>query len=1211
MKIIMKNLNNPLQAVLPVGSELYFINKSFLSSYFQENKGEDLPKAQKNEAYNRSQRAESNNVTLLVLDQGNLLAQIAASASFFTPDYKVLIFPEWDCVPYDYLSPTPKVLQQRLEVLHSLSDCTYNSSQSQSNFIIITTISALMQRLPVPREFFNEQYKSLRTLRAGDEIDRQQLLDFLAYYGYLRTDTVHEPGEYAIRGNLIDIFPPIASCPVRVDLFGDTIESIHFIDPGTQRRQGSVEKISLSALSEAIINPCTAENYKNNYPRFFSNEEGSDPIYQALSRGARVVGYEHWLPLLYKETCSFFDYLPDHTQVLLPQDWKHIATHNWQQIQEHYQARVEKQRNDVRGQKNRGYFAASYQEVQYLPPEALYIGISQIQQKLAQEESSLLYVRPIQKNDAVNEDFKESFLPELLKSRAEAFLQLNSQNQVIISANSPGSGDRIKKMLQQIWPQEIPIISPGSFSQGSAERLKIAIIPDYELSFKTDHLWLINESKIWNKSQRLKKVQKNISNFINELNTINHGDYIVHKEHGIGKYNGLITLKVNNIDHDFCQIVYEGGDKLMIPVENLEVISRYSSEDIEAKVDRLGTAAWQNRKAKVKNRLRMMAEQLINIAAVRQKSQHQELAPTSGLYDAFCSRFPYVETEEQFQAISDTLGDLQSGRPMDRLICGDAGFGKTEVALRAAFVVANNQYQVLIVAPTTLLCRQHYQVFSQRFDGFPMRVAQLSRLVSSTEAQKIRQQITNGEIDIIIATHAAFSKNLQFKNLGLVIVDEEQHFGVVQKEHLKNIRNNVHLLTLSATPIPRTLQMSLAGLRELSLITTPPVERIAVRTMIIEHDSRLLQEALLREHHRGGQSFYVCPYIDDLAFAQKELQEIVPQLQVGLVHGQLLPAQIEQIVSDFCQGKYHVLLSTNIIESGIDMPRVNTIIITRADRFGLGQLYQLRARVGRSKIRAYAYLTTPKDAGITHKAKRRLEVMSSLDYLGAGFALASHDLDQRGAGNILGQEQSGHIKEIGIELYQQMLEEAITDAKEQGRAENADQQPLQKSLEQSLEQSEQPLEQPLKQSMRPNYTPSINLGISVLIPESYIQNIDQRMEIYRRCNYTHNEQEIEQLAAELIDRFGALPEEVENLLGVLKLKLACWEANISRIDSGPLGIAISFYQNQPKMPEKLIKLVQYDLNVRITPEHKLFFAQPKNKYGLGLTAAINIVKEII
>ncbi|MGI4975597.1 MAG: transcription-repair coupling factor, partial [Janthinobacterium lividum] len=640
------------------------------------------------------------------------------------------------------------------------------------------------------------------------------------------------------------------------------------------------------------------------------------------------------------------------------------------------------------------------------------------------------------------------------------------------------------------------------------------------------------------------------------------------------------TLTVGTAPHDCLRLVYDNNEKLFLPVENIELLSRFGSETQGVSLDRLGGAGWQTRKAKMKQRIQDMAGALIRTAAERRLREATSMTPAEGAWDEFCARFPFAETEDQARAIADVLEDIASGRPMDRLICGDVGFGKTEVALRAAFVAAMTGAQVAVVVPTTLLARQHFRTFTARFAGLPVKVAQLSRMVTAKEAIEVRRGVADGSIGLVVGTHALLAKSIEFAELGMVIVDEEQHFGVTHKERLKALKADVHVLTLTATPIPRTLQLALTGLREMSLIATPPVDRLAVRTFIGPFDHVVAREAIQRERFRGGQIFCVVPRIEDLDRMADRLRQIVPDARMVQAHGRLAPTELERVMTEFGDGKYDILLSTNIVESGLDMPAVNTLIIHRADMFGLGALYQLRGRVGRGKLRGYAYLTWPQSHRLSAAAAKRLDVMQTLDTLGAGFTLASHDLDIRGAGNLLGDEQSGHIREVGIELYQQMLEDAVGDLRaEKGARARSDRE----------------------------WTPNISLGLPVLIPDVYVRDLPVRLGLYRRIGALATDGEGEAMAAELVDRFGPLPAEVENLLSVVSLKRECRAAGVEKLEAGPKGMVVQFRGNSFRNPAGLVTwLGTRGSTMRLRPDHKLAVVRE-----MGIAERVKLARDVL
>ncbi|NDF12562.1 MAG: transcription-repair coupling factor, partial [Proteobacteria bacterium] len=743
---------------------------------------------------------------------------------------------------------------------------------------------------------------------------------------------------------------------------------------------------------------------------------------------------------------------------------------------------------------------------------------------------------------------------------------LGKDKKVWLACATLGSLERIKHIL---GTHEIPTTEAGGWnpnSKPSVHTLSLLQLP-LEHGFVTDtHIFFSEEDLLGERISRRAAPKKNSDILLKEASGMKVGDLIVHRDHGIGRFEGLETLQIAGGNHDCLKLIYAGGDRLFLPVENIDLISQYGGDSNTAELDKLGGVSWQTRKAKMKKRIKMAAEALLKIAALRKIRTAPVFTPNDASYDEFCSRFPYAETEDQLRTIGEVEADLASGRPMDRLVCGDVGFGKTEVALRAAFLANGTDQegkrgQVAVITPTTLLCRQHYNTFVERFSGFPVRIRQLSRMVTVTEANKTKRDIASGEVDIVIGTHALLSKNMKFHNLSLVVVDEEQHFGVKQKEVLKTFRAETHVLTLSATPIPRTLQLSLTGARDLSLITTPPVDRLAVRTFVMPYDPMILREAILRERARGGRSFYVAPRISDLDDVQKKLTGLVPEIKVAVAHGQMEAEALDTVMNDFYDGKYDLLLSTSIIESGIDIPSANTMIIHRADRFGLAQLYQLRGRVGRSKVRAYAYLTLPTNRVASDNATKRLDVMRTLDTLGAGFTLASHDMDIRGFGNLLGEEQSGNIKEVGIELFQQMLEEAMAEiqAEERGTA-----------------MTEMP------------FSPQISMGASVMIPETYVNDLSLRLGLYKRIASLKSEAEIDAMAAELVDRFGSMPMELEHLLQTVRIKQLCVAAGIEKLEVGPKGAMITFYKNQFAKPEHLLTLIQKQPGLyKLRPDNKI------------------------
>ena len=1088
------------------------------------------------------------------------LARISETLSFFAPALDIMTFPAWDCLPYDRVSPRADIIGQRIKTLTQLLD-HQKPSKNKPGKVLLTTVSAILQRVP-PREAFAE---ATMHIALNQRLDPDVLIAYLNLHGYGRAETVMEPGEFAVRGGILDVFPSGYETPFRLDFFGDELETIRAFDPTTQRTTHQAKTLAFKPISEINLDEASISRFRSAYRKLFGAVAKEDPLYESISAGRRHMGMEHWLALFYVSLDTIFDYLPGAAIVLDHQaDASIEARHDL--IGEYYIARANIAEQGMGGE------ALLYNPV---PPDRLYLNAEEWESRLVACDVGKLspFDLPDETENAVSigakpgRDFSDARVRTdmsvfaALKEFAEA--EIKAGRRVLVTAFSEGARDRLVAQLVDQGLETTHVVSnwddclnlqPGIVATAVAPLERGLLMPQFTIVAEPDILG----ERLVRRSQTLIDPE----NIITEASALQEGDLVVHVDHGIGRFEGLEGIEVAGAPHDCLRLIYGGDAKLFLPVENLEVITRYGSEDAGALLDRLGGAAWQARKAHLKKRLRDMADELIKIAAARSLHPGGKLSPDEDSYNAFCSRFPYNETEDQFRAISDTLSDLASGRPMDRLVCGDVGFGKTEVALRAAFTTVMEGKQVAVVVPTTLLARQHYQLFTERFAELPVNVVQLSRLVTQKNATRAKENLGNGGADIVIGTHALLAKDIKFQDLGLLVIDEEQRFGVAHKEQLKSLKANVHVLTLTATPIPRTLQLALSGVRELSLITTPPVDRLAVRTFILPFDPVVIREAILRERFRGGQIFYVCPRIQDLSGVAETLKELVPDVKVAIVHGRMTPNDLESTMTAFYDGSYDLLLSTSIIESGLDLPTVNTMIIHRADRFGLAQLYQLRGRVGRSKIRAYAYLTLPVDHSMTKAAEKRLEVMHTLDTLGAGFTLASHDLDIRGAGNLLGEEQSGHIREVGIELYQQMLEEAVAEAR---------------GIDGGDHDSDE-------------WSPQIGIGMPVLIPESYVQDLNVRLVLYRRLASLTDRNEIESFAAELIDRFGSLPDEVENLMQVMAIKQMCKDAGVEKVDAGPKGALVSFRKNTFANPEGLVSFMMDNAGtVKLRHDHTLVF----------------------
>ncbi|MBM3489900.1 MAG: transcription-repair coupling factor [Alphaproteobacteria bacterium] len=1111
-----------------------------------------------------------------VARDGARLRATRAGIGFFAPDLRIIELPAWDCVPYDRASPNAEIEAQRMRALTQLVE-----GEGGPGGIVLTTVNAFLQRLP-PRESLAG---AVLRLAAGQQLDLKAMQDYLVRNGYQRTGTVLEAGEFALRGGIVDIYPPGAAAPARLDLFGNQLESIRRFDALSQRTIDRTPELRLSPVSEVPLSKPAIERFRNGYRQQFGAVLDEDPLYQAVSEGRRHIGMEHWLPLFHERMDTLLDYLPG-AALAFDHRVAEVAQARLTEIAEHYETR-----RVAAAAKPAAY--AEQAPYKPLPPSLLYVERAEFAQ--LPDSRAVLQLNPFQvppgeaaidAGGRVGRDFAaERAQPEinvfdaLIRHVAE---RQKAGRRVLVAAYSAGAADRLMTVLADHGAPAVQAVADWLAAEALARStVGVAVLP-LEHGFETDALALIGEQDIL--GDRLvgpRRRSRRAENFLTEARQLSQGDYVVHVEHGIGRYQGLTTIEVGGAPHDCLLLLYADNDKLYVPVENIEVLSRYGAEDATVALDKLGGVAWQQRKARLKKRIREMADELIRIAAERAVKPGQVVAVPEGLYEEFCARFPYEETEDQKTAIADVLGDLAAGRPMDRLVCGDVGFGKTEVALRSAFLSVLSGGQVAVVAPTTLLARQHYRTFSQRFAGLPVRIGQLSRMVSAKEAGQVRQDLASGQLDIVVGTHALLGKQVRFRNLALLIVDEEQHFGVKHKERLKQLKSDVHVLTLTATPIPRTLQMAFAGVKELSLIATPPVDRLAVRTFVLPFDPVVVREALLRERYRGGQSFYVCPRIEDLPEAAAFLKEHVPEVKFQSAHGRLAATDLEAVMAAFYEGQFDVLVSTNIVESGLDIPAANTLVVHRADMFGLAQLYQLRGRIGRSKLRAYAYFTLPPKRVPTANAEKRLKVLQALDQLGAGFSLASHDLDIRGAGNLLGEEQSGHIREVGLELYQQMLEEAVTTARSGGVAQ-AD-----------------------------AWSPQINLGTAVLIPEAYVADLDVRLGLYRRLAELASRREIDGFAAELVDRFGPLPEEVRHLLEVVDIKRLCLAANVEKLEAGPRGATLAFHGNSYPNPAGLVGFISKQAGTaKLRPDHRLVFLRNWPDEEARLKGALALVGQL-
>ncbi len=1086
--------------------------------------------------------------TMFIAPDDAAMRAVADAVPYFAPEIEILQIPSWDCLPYDRASPSLAVTARRMATLQALQQ------PSKTKQLVLTTIGAVVQRFMTP---FRIRQTGER-LTAGREISRDRLASLLQANGYFRVDTVAESGEFAMRGSIVDLVPAGSEVGLRLDFFGDEIETIRRFNPSDQRTIDRIEHFDLLPAVEALMDEESIRRFRTGYRERFGVTATGDPLYQAVSEGRRLSGMDHWLPLFEERMATIFDHVGHDALIIRDGGAASAGQSRLDAISDYYDNRTKAQVAEP----------GSYRP---LPPEMLYLSAEELAAQFdahaahelspfAQPDSA----RIVDFGIAAGRDFaperaQKLNIYEAVADHLKALLKSNSK--AIIASYSAGARERLIGLLSDHGAPTLTEADGWQRAMGVRNAVAMVVLP-IDHGFVTPEVALISEQDmLGDRLVRRQKRRKSADAFLAELAALTPGDLVVHTEHGIGRYEGLMSIPVGNSPHDCVALSYSGGDKLYVPVENIDVLSRYGSDSEHVSLDKLGGEAWQRRKSKLKERIRAIAHELLKTAAERALRAGAVVEIEDQAYASFVDRFPYEETDDQQRVIVEVLDDMASGKPMDRLVCGDVGFGKTEVAMRAAFAAAMAGHQVAIIAPTTLLARQHYSNFAERFRDLPLKLGRLSRLVPSAEATATRDGLTDGTMDIVIGTHAVLAKSIKFKRLGLVIVDEEQRFGVTHKEQLKALKTDVHMLTLTATPIPRTLQMAMSGLRDLSVIQTPPVDRLAVRTYVMPWDPVVLREALLREHYRGGQSFFVVPRIADLTDIEEFLRTEISEIKYVTAHGQMSATQVEERMSAFYEKRYDVLLSTTIVESGLDIPSANTLIIHRADRFGLAQLYQLRGRVGRSKTRAYAYLTTEANRALTETAEKRLKVLGDLDSLGAGFQLASHDLDIRGAGNLVGDEQSGHIKEVGFELYQSMLEEAIMDAK-------ADAYGFMKP--------------------RGKFSPQITIDAPILIPDDYVPDLSVRMALYRRLNDLDEAQDIEGFAAEMADRFGPIPQPAQNLLRLIEIKQNALVAGVAKIEVGARGTLVSFHGDAPpNVPGLLAYVAKLGETAKLRPDSKL------------------------
>ncbi len=1087
-----------------------------------------------------SQLAGKHGVVVVVAPEAASVGALAAGLRALVKEREVCVYPAWDVQPYDRLGPSAEVSGERQETLAKV--------RSGEPLVVVTSVAALgVMEAPAEGDLWR--------VGVGGEVEIAELAAKLVDLGYKREEVVQEAGSFAVRGGIVDIWPA-AGEPVRMELFGDEVERLRTFDPASQRSLDDIDEMVIGVAGSVVLTDERMGVFRTRYRELYP-EGTDDDVYVAVSNGVVPPEAGQYLPLFFNEPLvGLLDVLPRDAVLLVPDNLDGQAD-GWDElIGQAYAARqaVQKDKGSVKA----------------VPPELLYVSGAKLQGAVGgfkrveagifdDGQGENLGVRGHAYHTGNRHGAAVAAAKDVAQRAADGWsVVLTAQNAPALAQflrvleSEGGVGARIIETFGVVSGQVVAAVS--GVAQGWVDG--------------PGKVFVLADSDVFGARMggQVKKRRRSAEEVIAHFSELKDGDYVVHENHGIGKFAGLLTMQTGagggGVAQDFLKLLYAGDDRLFVPVENLDLLSRYKGADAgNVTLDKLGTGGWEVRKAKVKADLMEMAGELLATAAARQVAQRAPLERAPGLYDEFCAGFAYPLTEDQQRVMDEVEDDFATGTPMDRLVVGDVGFGKTEVALRAAFLMASAGRQVAVVAPTTLLARQHYELFRERFEGFPVKVGRLSRLVPAKEVKDTKQGLAAGTVDIVIGTHALLSKDIAFTRLGLVIVDEEQRFGVAHKEKLKTLRDEVDVLTLTATPIPRTLQMAVGGVRQLSLITTPPVDRQAVSTMVLRWDNVTLKGAITRELVRGGQVYVVAPHVEDLPRLEDSLRELVPEARMGVAHGQMAEGALEPVMEAFYEGRIDILLATTIIESGLDVPRANTMIVYRADRFGLAQLYQLRGRVGRSTAKAFAYFLLPESGILSGDSAKRLQILQKLDGLGAGFTLASYDMDLRGFGNLLGKQQSGHIRDIGFELYAKMLKEAVETRQKRVRNQEA-------GARNQVETGE------LRAS-----SVNLKLGISYLIPEGYVADVATRLQLYRRLANLQDEAMMEEFRSEMEDRFGALPDEVQALLAVVGLKNRASALNVAKVEVGDKGVVVGFEGGRFKNPEGLVGLVQKQAGV--------------------------------
>ena len=1102
-----------------------------------------------------------------LLSREGELKQFSDNLKFFNNELDVIVYPSWDCFPYSNISPRKEIVSKRHSALRA------SKRKSQIRKIILMSIDSILQRIVPVTE---SNVKSF-SIDINQEVDFSRLIEWLEKIGYLRQENVYSVGEYAVRGGILDIFVPEVKYPVRLDFFGTKLEKIRTFDPSSQRSNGSVNNVKIFPVSEIVLDKQSIDIFRQNYRRSIGTVKTNDRVYNSISDNVLVEGIEHWLPLFNSKLEPIFSVLSG-ASLSYDNDLQVMVENKWEQI-------VESRNFDLKAVSN------SDNKLSMLEPSLHYLSPSAFRKAIRFyhiNKVDHIFSNKLKKTYSSTKDFAVernkqdiSLFNEVVKYLREGV----RKRTMIISGHSEGS---IKRLVSVLKEHNLNIVRKiENINQiCDTPRDIYYTVSQLDIGFSTSQFEIITEKAVFGGKLRSGRAAKrrNLTSVFEDLHSLSIKDLVVHIDYGIGMFMGLKNFEINGVNNDFLEINYAGSDKIFLPVENIELISQLGLSD--AKLDKLGSANWQMRKATVKNKIKLIAEKLIKVAAERKLVNTKKISLQKDFFQEFCDRFPYEETPDQLQAISDVVKDLSTGNPMDRLICGDVGFGKTEVAIRASFIMVTENKQVVVAAPTTLLAKQHTEIFEKRFDGYPIKIKMLSRLTKVLEVDQIEKELSNGDVDILIGTHSVINKNLKFNDLGLVIIDEEQSFGVDQKEQLKSLFPKIHVLTLSATPIPRTLQMAFSGIRDLSLINTPPKNRMPIETNVIDFDHGTIRSAIMREVNRDGQIFFVVPRIKDIRPIEEFLNHYVPEAQYMVATGKTSNTELEKTISAFYYGEFNLLVSTNIVGSGLDIPRANTIIIYRAELFGLSQLYQIRGRVGRSNKRGFAYLVTKEKTSLTENAKKRLNLIKELNSLVSGFTLSSQDLEMRGSGNILGEEQTGQVNEIGVSLYQEMLQKTINSLKLNKNDINGS-------------------------NLEENWAPVIRIPVTARIPENYIKDSALRLSFYRRLSNFDNRVQLEALLAELIDRFGKLPSDIINLANILKIKEKCKSLEIELLEVGAKGITIKFREGKVENITGLLAFIESDKN-NIKPSNEKLFIKIKkgNPLNISYTLLKNMEKFI-